>query len=40
MSDRRRWKTIGLGIFVILVWALYFIICSAPAGAPFIYANY
>lgn len=40
MIDRRRWETTALSIFVVLVWALYFIICSAPAGAPFIYANY
>jgi hypothetical protein len=40
MIDRRTWKTILLGLFVLLSWTLYFILCSAPAGAPFIYANY
>lgn len=36
----KRLKVIGLGIFVLVCWALYFFICSAPAGAPFIYADF
>jgi hypothetical protein len=40
MINRELWKTIGLGLFVLVSWALYFAICSAPAAAPFIYANY
>jgi len=40
MIDSKQWKTVGLGIFVLISWAIYFAICSAPAGAPFIYANY
>jgi hypothetical protein len=40
MIDRKRLRTLGLGLFVILCWALYFVICSAPTGAPFIYADF
>lgn len=40
MSDHKRWKTIGLALFVLACWALYFVICSAPTGTPFIYADY
>lgn len=32
---------IGLLVILILaIWATYFAICGAPAGAPFIYADY
>lgn len=38
--DREAWKRIGLALFVIAAWVLYFVLCSQPAGAPFIYADY
>ena len=35
-----RWKALLLSFFVLVVWILYFIVCSAPAGAPFLYADF
>lgn len=38
--DPELWKRIGLAFFVLLSWALYFFLCTQPAGAPFIYADF
>ena len=40
MVNRTRSRDLLLAIFVLTCWALYFVICSAPAGAPFIYADF
>ena len=40
MRIRERLRGILLAVFVLVCWALYFAICSAPAGAPFIYADF
>ena len=40
MKIGNRAKIILLGLFVLVCWALYFVLCSAPAGAPFIYADF
>ena len=40
MVKKNLWKTWALTVFVLVCWALYFCICSAPAGAPFIYADF
>ncbi len=40
MTIRGRFREILLVVFVLVCWALYFAICSAPAGAPFIYADF
>lgn len=40
MRNQERWKTIGLAVFVLVCWAVYFFVCSAPVGAPFIYAEF
>jgi hypothetical protein len=29
-----------LAIVTLLMWVAYFVICSAPIGAPFIYADF
>jgi hypothetical protein len=34
------WRRIALAALIIVAWAAYFVICSAPAGAPFIYADF
>ncbi len=40
MVIREKWKTLLLSLFVLAVWTLYFIVCSAPAGAPFLYVDF
>jgi hypothetical protein len=40
MNGPGRWKVILLGVLVPILWALYFAICAAPTGAPFIYEEF
>jgi hypothetical protein len=40
MDRTTKLKILGLSLFVLLCWALYFVVCSAPAAAPFIYADF
>jgi len=34
------WKTALLVLAVLVLWAVYFAVCAAPVGAPFIYADF
>ena len=38
--NRRRIQTLGMALLVLGLWALYFAICSAPAGAAFVYVDF
>lgn len=40
MVISRRRRQLLLGLFVLLAWAAYFAICSAPTGGAFIYVDF
>jgi hypothetical protein len=40
MVKREALKSVGLALLALVFWACYFLICSAPSGATFIYADF
>ena len=40
MVGRGRLRTALFVVGILLLWAAYFVICSAPTRAPFIYADF
>ncbi len=40
MSCPQGVRTILLGTLALVLWIVYFMICYAPKGAPFIYGEY
>lgn len=36
----REWEIVGLAVLIPVLWTVYFCVCAAPAGAPFIYADF
>jgi len=40
MVKRDRLRAVFLAILIIMLWGLYFVVCSSPVGAPFIYVDF
>jgi hypothetical protein len=40
VRKRLHGKIVALALFDLLVWFLYFVICSAPSGSAFIYVDF
>jgi len=40
VKKRLHVRIVALVLFDLLVWYLYFVICSAPSGSAFIYVDF
>jgi hypothetical protein len=40
VTKRLQQKVVALAVFDLLVWLLYFVVCSAPSGSAFIYVDF
>ena len=38
--EQNKFKLISLALLALILWAIYFAVCSVPNGAPFIYAEF
>jgi hypothetical protein len=40
MRDSETARIVWLGLLVLVLWGVYFVVCGAPVGATFIYADF
>jgi hypothetical protein len=40
MKNSESARMLFLGLLVLVLWGAYFVICGAPVGATFIYADF